>query len=54
MPGSRPLQSTMIPASLISGLPKYSETGAVTASGLAGAGVPAVTRPPVVTPRPVA
>src|SRR5215831_1553392 len=43
-----------MPASLISGLPKYTFTGAVTASGLEGDGIPAVTFPPVVVPNPVA
>src|ERR1017187_5922354 len=53
-PGSRPLQSTIIAASLMRGFPKYSETAALTASGLAGDGAPTVTLPPVVTPSPVA
>src|ERR1051325_6937263 len=36
------------------GSPKNSVTGTVTARGLDGEGFPAVTRPPVVVPRPVA
>src|SRR5580658_5541055 len=48
-PGARPLQFTITPACEYPGSPKYTATGALTASGLVGD-----TLPPVTAPKPVA
>src|ERR1700722_9672265 len=53
-PGASPLHSTITPACEYPGSPKTTCTGALTASGLVGDTLPAVTAPPVVAPRPVA
>src|SRR5207247_9316598 len=49
-PGSRPLHSTIISDCLYCGLPKYTLTVPVTASGFEGDGSPAVTLPPLSPP----